>query len=68
MQARALGNDTGGRMRPLYQLARRIVPPLEISNEGIKYYASLVSYYSVFRLQQFDPWDVSNLAGCSTLT
>ncbi len=43
-------------LRPLYQLATRIVPELEISNEGIKYYASLVSYYSVFRLQQLDPW------------
>ena len=32
------------------------MPQLEISNEGIKYYASLVSYYSVFRLQQLDPW------------
>jgi len=45
-------------LRPLYQLARRIVPELEISNEGIKYYAALVSYYSVFRLQPFDPWMV----------
>jgi TnpA family transposase len=45
-------------LRPLYQLAARIMPHLEISNEGIKYYASLVSYYSVFRLQQFDPWMV----------
>jgi TnpA family transposase len=43
-------------LRPLYQLASRIVPQLEISNEVIKYYASLVSYYSVFRLQQLDPW------------
>lgn len=43
-------------LSPLYQLASRIVPQLEISNEGIKYYASLVNYYSVFRLQQLDPW------------
>ena len=34
----------------------RIVPQLEISNEGIKYYATLVSYYSVFRLRQFAAW------------
>jgi TnpA family transposase len=46
----------GDQLRPLYQLAKRIVPELEISNEGIKYYASLVGYYSVFRLRQLDPW------------
>jgi TnpA family transposase len=40
---------------PLYHLATRIVPRLGISNEGITYYASLVTYYSVFRLQQLDP-------------
>ena len=45
----------GEELRPLYQLATRVVPHLTISNEGIKYYASLVSYYSVFRLKQLDP-------------
>ncbi len=44
---------------PLYHLATRVVPLLAISNEGITYYASLVSYYSVFRLQQLDPWVVA---------
>jgi hypothetical protein len=39
----------------LYTLARRIVPQLDISREGITYYSSLVSYYSVFRLKQLDP-------------
>jgi hypothetical protein len=48
----------GEEIRPLYQLATRIVPHLVISNEGIKYYASLVSYYSVFRLKQLDIWTV----------
>ncbi len=48
----------GDTLRPLYQAATRIVPHLAISNEGIKYYASLVSYYSVFRLTQLDRWTV----------
>jgi len=39
-------------LRPLAHLAERLVPHLDISNEGIKYYASLVSYYSIFRLRQ----------------
>ncbi len=46
----------GDQLRSLYQLAMRIVPQLEISTEGIKYYATLVSYYSVFRLRQFAAW------------
>jgi TnpA family transposase len=48
----------GDQLTSLYQLALRIVPQLAISNEGIKYYASLVSYYSVFRLQHLDAWVV----------
>ncbi len=32
------------------------MPCLDISNESIKYYASLVTYYSVFRLKQLDAW------------
>jgi TnpA family transposase len=43
-------------LRPLYTIAMRIVPKLGISNEGIKYYASLVGYYSVFRLRQLETW------------
>jgi TnpA family transposase len=45
-------------LRPLYYLATRIMPQLAISNEGIKYYASLVAYYSVFRLRQLESWTV----------
>jgi hypothetical protein len=37
-------------------VARRILPLLEIANEGITAYAFLVGYYAVFRLQQLDPW------------
>lgn len=35
-----------------YPLAQRLLPALEISSESIKYYASLVTYYSVFRLKR----------------
>ena len=42
----------GDRMRPLYHLAQKLLPHLKISNENVKYYASLVSYYSVHRLRQ----------------
>ncbi len=46
----------GEHLAQLYTLARRIVPKLDISREGITYYSSLVSYYSVFRLKQLDTW------------
>jgi hypothetical protein len=48
--------DRADQLRPLYQVAQRIVPKLTISSEGIKQYASLVAYYSVFRLRQLSPW------------
>jgi hypothetical protein len=46
----------GEHLVQLYTLARRIVPQLDISREGITYYSSLVSYYSVFRLKRLDTW------------
>ncbi len=36
---------------PLYQFAQEYLPTLEISNENIRYYASLAEYYPVHRLQ-----------------
>ena len=39
-----------------YQLAKRLLPRLRISNESIKHYASLVSYYSVYKLKRFHVW------------
>ena len=44
----------GEQIRNLYRLAEKLLPHLLISNESIKYYASLVTYYSVFRLKRFD--------------
>ena len=45
----------GAQIRDLYMLSQQMLPALEISNESIKYYASLVGYYSVFRLKRFEP-------------
>jgi TnpA family transposase len=42
----------------LYCLAKSLLPHLSISNESIKYYASLVTYYTVFRLCQLNEWIV----------
>ena len=44
----------GIKIGELYQLAKRLLPHLLISNESIKYYASLVSYYSVYKLKRFN--------------
>ena len=48
--------ERGKQLLPLYQVAKRLLPMLEISNESITYYASLVHYYSVYRLNRFDRW------------
>ncbi|MBA3867516.1 MAG: Tn3 family transposase [Anaerolineae bacterium] len=45
----------GQALKPLYEVAQRVIPQLQISNESIKYYASLVSYYAVFQLHQLNP-------------
>ena len=38
-------------MEKIYLLAQLFIPKLEISNENIRYYASLAEHYSVFRLK-----------------
>jgi len=38
--------------RTLYQLSQRLLPHLKISNENIRYYASLVDYYTVYKLRR----------------
>lgn len=48
--------NRGIQIKELYSLSQRVLPALKISNESIKYYASLVGYYSVFRLKRFDEW------------
>ena len=44
----------GERISDLYNLAKKLLPSLQISNESIKYYASLVSYYSVYKLKRLN--------------
>ena len=46
----------GTQMAPLYTLAQHVLPALEISNESIAYYASLVNYYSVYKLKRLPVW------------
>src|SRR5713226_4925721 len=46
--------ERSAQLQPLYTLATRLLPQLHLSNESIQYYASLVMYYSVFRLHQLD--------------
>jgi len=50
--------ERGVRIRDLYRLSKRVLPALKISNESIKYYASLVGYYSAFRLKRLETWNV----------
>jgi TnpA family transposase len=38
-------------INPLYAFARGFLPTLDLSNENIRYYASLAEYYPVHRLQ-----------------
>ena len=44
----------GEQMQPLYDMAYRVLPHFNISNESTKYYASLINYYSVFQMKQRD--------------
>ena len=46
----------GTQMALLYTLAQGVLPALEISNESITYYASLVHYYSVYKLKRLPVW------------
>jgi hypothetical protein len=44
----------GEQIKSLYAVAQTVLPRLEISNESIKYYASLINYYSVFQMSQLE--------------
>jgi len=49
----------GEQLQPLYRLAQALIPQLGISREIVKYYASLVGYYSVYKLNRMDSWQVN---------
>lgn len=42
----------GEQIRGLYRLTCGLLPELAISNESVRYYASLVAYYSVYKLKR----------------
>jgi len=44
----------GEQIKSLYFAVQKLLPHLDISNESIKYYASLINYYSVFQMSQLD--------------
>ena len=46
--------ERGVKIKELYQTGKQILPLLEISNQSIAYYASLVSYYRVDKPKRFD--------------
>jgi hypothetical protein len=56
----------GEQLRFFYQIAQKLLREMGISNESIKYYASLVNYYSVNRLKQLNEWTVYIYLICFT--
>jgi TnpA family transposase len=53
-EAMAREIQRGEQIAALHRLAQELLPYMQISPESVKYYASLVNFYSVFRLQQLD--------------
>ena len=50
--------DRAAALLPFYAIATRVLPVLGISQEGMAYYASLVSYSTATRLNDLDTWMV----------
>lgn len=50
--------NRGQQIQHLYQIIKNLLPTLGISNESVKYYSSLVDYYSVYKLKRFNKWIV----------
>lgn len=44
----------GEQIQSLYKVAENLLLQLDISNESVKYYASLINYYSVFQMNQLE--------------
>ena len=42
-------------IKPLFQLAKSVLPKLNLSRQNIQYYASLVDYYDVYELRKLKP-------------
>jgi hypothetical protein len=58
--------ERGKQMRELYELSQKLLPHLRISNENIKYYASLVDYYSVYKLRLLSESSMSIFSALSS--
>lgn len=48
--------ERAGKLREIYQLSKKLLPKLEIPNQSIIYYASLVLFYSVYKLKRFSQY------------
>jgi TnpA family transposase len=48
--------NRGKQIKHLYSITPKLMPLLDISKESIKYYASLVDYYSIYKLKQLNEW------------
>ena len=44
--------ERGHRIRDLFEVARRVINQAELSAESVRYYASLVDYYTVYKLKR----------------
>ena len=42
-------------IKPLFQLAKLILPKLNLSQQNIHYYASLIDYYDIYELRKLKP-------------
>jgi TnpA family transposase len=42
-------------LEPLYQIAKKLLPKLEISQQNKNYYASLANFYSIYDLRRLKP-------------
>jgi len=48
--------DRAVKLREIYQLSKELLPKLDIPNQSIIYYASLVLFYSVYKLKRFNQY------------
>lgn len=42
-------------LKPLYEQAKKVLPQLEVSQQNLRYYASLANYHSVYELRRLLP-------------
>jgi len=52
-------------LEPLYQLAKTLLPTLDLSQQNLHYYASLAHYYTVYDLRRMKPGQTYLYRRCS---